>query len=47
MKIDKNMKVSIGHCPPTFRCGKWQDKRNKRQNTRSAQIKKALKSQED
>lgn len=44
MKI--KVKTSIGHCPPAFRCGKWQDNRKKRQNTRKAQLNKALKDQQ-
>jgi len=36
MKI-KIKKVATGHNPPAFRCGKWQDKRTRRERTRAAQ----------
>lgn len=41
-KMIIKVKTSIGHYPPAFRCGKWQDKRQKRQRTRQAQYRHAI-----
>lgn len=48
MKSEKmviKVKTSVGHCPPAFRCGKWQDSRQKRIRTRKAQYLNAIKQQ--
>ena len=45
MKIKvKNLKVALGHQKPSFRTGKHSDKRTRRNNTRSAQQRKACES---
>ena len=46
MKIEvKKLRVSTGHNKPAFRTGKHSDKRTRRNNTRSAQTRKAINEQ--